>query len=111
MSKAQTDIRSTSYDAATANPYGYQGTIAEALAQIRAERGPVRLYSADVVRRGVRAELLRYLGVELRLIESGPSVEMDENPRYGEPEAQIQARVDGFVDQAFIDHLNNDPRN
>jgi len=26
-------------------------------------------------------------------------------------EAQIQVRVDGFVDQAFIDHLNFDPRN
>jgi len=26
-------------------------------------------------------------------------------------EAQIQARVDGFVDQAFLDYLNNDPRN
>ena len=37
MSKAQTDIRSTSYDALSARPFGYQGTIDEVIAQIRAE--------------------------------------------------------------------------
>jgi hypothetical protein len=104
MSKAQTDIRSTSYDAATANPYGYQGTIADALAHIRVEiRVPVDYRTRD--------ELLRYLGVDRFAESAGPSVEMDENPRYGDDEASIQARVDGLVDQAFIDYLNYDPRN
>lgn len=55
MSKAQTDIRTTSYDAATANLYGYTGTLDDALAQVRAEtQTPAQL-------RG-RAELLEFLG-------------------------------------------------
>jgi hypothetical protein len=43
MSKAQTDIRATSYNAATANPNGYTGTIDDAIAQIRAEPDEVRV--------------------------------------------------------------------
>lgn len=57
MSKAQTDIRTTSYDVATANPVGYIGTIDDALAQIRAEQ------QFPVTNRG-RAELLHFLGVD-----------------------------------------------
>lgn len=50
------DIRSTSYDAATANAVGYTGTIPEALAQIRAE--------PEIGRRGAgRRELLSFLRV------------------------------------------------
>lgn len=56
MSKAQTDIRTTSYDAATAKPFGYQGTIDDVLAQIRAEDDIQPTVKA-------RAELLNFLGV------------------------------------------------
>ncbi len=57
MSKAQTDIRTTSYDVLTANPDGYVGTIEDALAQIRAEEDvpPPPITS--------RWELLNFLGV------------------------------------------------
>src|SRR5271166_903301 len=76
MSKAQTDIRTTSYDAKTANAFGYQGTIEDALAQIRSEPDVEPTTSA-------RAELLMFLGVN-RIPSAGPSVEMDESPRYGD---------------------------
>ena len=80
MSKAQTDIRSTSYDAASANPYGYVGTIDDAIAQIRAapeprwERRP----------RG-RTELRVFLGVPPKhlSVSTGPSVELDQGVWYG----------------------------
>jgi hypothetical protein len=76
MSKAQTDIRTTSYDELTANPDGYQGTIEDVLSDIRAEvnRLPPNLNG--------RAELLHYLGVD-RIASNGPSVEMDADARYG----------------------------
>ena len=76
MSKAQTDIRTTSYDAKTANAFGYQGTIEDALEQIRSEPDIQPTISA-------RAELLMFLGVN-RIPSAGPSVEMDESPRYGD---------------------------
>lgn len=76
MSKAQTDIRTTSYDAATANAFGYQGTIDEVLAQIRMELDVKPTIKA-------RAELLHYLGVD-RIPSAGPNVELDESPRYGD---------------------------
>ncbi len=76
MSKAQTDIRTTSYDAATANAFGYEGTIEDALAQIRMELDVKPTIKA-------RAELLHYLGVD-RIPSAGPSVELDESPRYGD---------------------------
>ena len=75
MSKAQTDIRTTSYDAKTANAFGYQGTIEDALEQIRSEPDVEPTISA-------RAELLMFLGVD-KVPSAGPSVEMDESPRYG----------------------------
>jgi hypothetical protein len=57
MSKAQTDIRTTSYDAATANAVGYNGTIENVLAQIRAE--------AHISPKNAgRAELEHFLGVD-----------------------------------------------
>jgi hypothetical protein len=80
MSKAQTDIRSTSYDAATANAVGYQGTIEDALAQIRTELAPT--YWARPTSQ-VRADLLTYLGVD-KIRSEGPSVELDASPRYGD---------------------------
>lgn len=62
MSKAQTDIRATSYNAATANPRGYIGTLDDALAQVRAEPDEVRTYWPFNVSRE-RHELLGFLGV------------------------------------------------
>jgi hypothetical protein len=60
MSKAQTDIRTTSYDAATANAFGYQGTIEDALWQIAADPDvPAQNHG--------RAELLKFLGVDKAL--------------------------------------------
>ena len=76
MSKAQTDIRTTSYDALTANPDGYQGTIDEVITQIRSN--PYTTYTGP----SARSDLLHYLGVD-RGPSNGPSVEMDEDARYG----------------------------
>lgn len=71
MSKAQTDIRTTSYDADTANAVGYQGTIADALAQVRAERKVLPTIQA-------RQELLKFLGADrdIRLM-SGEQIDND----------------------------------
>src|SRR5271155_3065512 len=79
MSKAQTDIRTTSYDELSARPFGYQGTIDDVIAQIRAEPNvvPPRLNG--------RAELLMFLGAD-KVQGTGPSVEMDEGARYGAEE-------------------------
>src|SRR5271166_6564889 len=76
MSKAQTDIRTTSYDELAARPFGYQGTIDDVLAQIRSEPNVPRN------RLNGRAELLMFLGAD-RVPSAGPSVELDESPRYG----------------------------
>jgi hypothetical protein len=58
MSKAQTDIRTTSYDVLAARPFGYEGTIEDVLAQIRAEPNlQAQMLTA-------RAELLHFLGVD-----------------------------------------------
>jgi hypothetical protein len=62
MSKVQTDIRTTSYDAATANAHGYQGTIEDALAQVRSE-------VAVAPRRNGRQELLGFLRVDRSVTE------------------------------------------
>jgi hypothetical protein len=56
------DVRSTSYDAATANPHGYQGTLDDALAQVRAELNPVATYWPLNMSRS-RHELLGFLGL------------------------------------------------
>jgi hypothetical protein len=96
MSKAQTDIRTTSYDAATANPHGYVGTLEDALTQIRAE-------PATLAKRNGRALLLYYLGAfkaksQLSGVEA-PAAHMDsayifpmnededDSVEYGAPEA------------------------
>jgi len=78
MSKAQTDIRTTSYDEVAARPFGYEGTIDEALAQIQAEDDDYM----DVRGAAARDELLVFLGVN-KIPAAGPSVELDESPRYG----------------------------
>jgi hypothetical protein len=61
------DVRSTSYNAATANSKGYVGTIEDALAQIRAEPDEVRAPRAFDPQTfnlsSERAELLGFLGV------------------------------------------------
>lgn len=77
MSKYQTDIRTSSYDAASARPAGYQGTIYEVLAQLYAEP------DTHAYRVSARAELLSFLRVS-QLPSTGPSVELDEGTRYGD---------------------------
>jgi hypothetical protein len=96
MSKAQTDIRTTSYDARHANPDGYVGTIDDALAQIRDSRDFI------VVGPQARAELLKYLGVD-RIPSAGPSVELDTDPRYGdeEPAFYTLAYAQKYFPQCF----------
>ncbi len=102
MSKAQTDIRATSYNAATANAVGYIGTIDDAIAQIRAEDDEVRApWTLNTSRE--RFELLGFLGVHKRIFSgvqgapgwnvdgdyhhpAAPTVE-DWSVEYGAPEA------------------------
>ena len=60
MSKAQTDIRTTSYDVKAARPFGYQGTVQEVLAQMRAEDDGIEGQAQHV---SARVELLKFLGV------------------------------------------------
>jgi hypothetical protein len=90
MSKAQTDIRTTSYDALSARPFGYQGTIDEVIAQIRAEDNWDSRYFSD--RPTGRSELRVFLGVPPKhlSVSNGPSVELDANPRYGDPDVPKQ---------------------
>jgi hypothetical protein len=85
MSKAQTDIRPTSYDALSANPYGYVGTIEDALAQISTE--PTLKPSPSYGRTELRA-FLRVPPKHLS-VSTGPSVELDQDVRYGAPELGI----------------------
>jgi hypothetical protein len=59
------DVRATSYNAATANPYGYMGTIDDAIAQIKAEPDEARGYWPMNISRQ-RHELLGFLGVHRR---------------------------------------------
>jgi hypothetical protein len=61
-SAALGDIRSTSYDANTANPEGYQGTLDDALEQVRETPEPVAPYWPLNMSHS-RFELLRFLGV------------------------------------------------
>jgi hypothetical protein len=105
MSKAQTDIRATSYNAATANPNGYTGTIDDAIAQIRAEPDEVRAYLPLNASRE-RHELLGFLGVHKRNFSgvqgsagwtvdgdyrypAAPTVE-NWSVEYGAPEAPVE---------------------
>jgi hypothetical protein len=86
MSKAQTDIRTTSYDARYAKPEGYQGTLDEVLAQIRTEPGRPK-YAPSHVRKRMRHELLMFLGVTKQPPQPlGPSTADDQDVRYGAPE-------------------------
>jgi hypothetical protein len=77
MSKAQTDIRTTSYDHNTAKPFGYQGTIEEVQKQIGSELLFLSRYMSG------RDALLEYLGVKPSP-SNGPSVELDQDARYGD---------------------------
>jgi hypothetical protein len=111
MSKAQTDIRATSYNAATANPNGYVGTIDDVIAQIRAEPNEVRVYWPLNMSRE-RHELLGFLGV-IRRSRPMSGVEMevyseddfdheayteDDSVEYGAPEAPVEP---GFYTLAY----------
>ena len=86
------DIRSTSYDAETAQSTPYEGTIDDAIAQIRSERDIVRPYWPLNMSRE-RYELLGFLGVHKAGVY-GPwrnaymaKVE-DDTVEYGVPAAQ-----------------------
>jgi hypothetical protein len=56
------DVRATSYDEATANPDGYQGSLDDALEQVRMELDPIAPYWPLNMSRS-RFELLKFLGV------------------------------------------------
>jgi hypothetical protein len=90
MSKAQTDIRRTSYDARNANPSGYQGTLDDVIAQLRnaPDHGSDPSYT--------RHELIAFLGVNQSLPSAGPSVELDQNVRYGAEDVALGIFAPGF---------------
>lgn len=91
MAKAQTDIRTTSYDVWNARPNGYQGTVDDVLAQLRNEPDTRTHSPADT-----RPELLHYLGVK-KSPSTGPSVELDTDVRYGADEtARLGVNAPGF---------------
>jgi hypothetical protein len=94
MSKAQTDIRTTSYDAFSARPFGYQGTIDEVIAQIRNEpdHGSDPSYS--------RYELISFLGVNESIPSAGPSVELDQDVSYGVEDVTLGVYDPGFYSLA-----------
>lgn len=105
MAKAQTDIRSTSYDIWTANSVGWQGNIEDVLVQMRNEPNIPQTVT-------VRESLLMYLGVD-KIPSAGPSVELDENPRYGdepseEPSFYSLAYALKFFPGSFVhgDHVS-----
>lgn len=109
------DVRSTSYNAATANPNGYVGTIDDAIAQIRAEPDEVRAYWPLNISRE-RHELLGFLGVlkpahrmsgaqalgperaESRCSQCDGSCYEDWTVEYGVPEAPVEP---GFYTLAY----------
>jgi hypothetical protein len=103
------DVRSTSYNAQSANPYGYQGSIDDAIAQIRTEPDEVRAYWPLNISRE-RHELLGFLGVHqkhfsgiqlphadrgLRPLFVTPE---DDSVEYGVPEAPVEP---GFYTLAY----------
>jgi hypothetical protein len=90
MSKAQTDIRTTSYDELAARPNGYQGSIDNVIAQIRGEGGQSKGTGLKA-----RDELLQFLGVKPSP-SAGPSVELDQDVRYGEATSVQEAVDPGF---------------
>jgi hypothetical protein len=100
MSKAQTDIRTTSYDELTANPDGYTGTIDEAIAQIRTSQ--FNFYSGP----SARSELEMFLGVNKVPTGNGPSVEMDQDVRYGfEPSTEPGKYTLAYAQEHFPENF------
>ncbi len=104
MSKAQTDIRATSYNAATANPNGYTGTIDDVIAQIRSEPEEVRTYWPFNTMSRERYELLGFLGILKVAQQYSPwrnrvmaKVE-DDSVAYGAPEQPVEP---GFYTLAY----------
>jgi hypothetical protein len=100
MSKAQTDIRTTSYDALSARPFGYQGTIDEVIAQIRAEDDWDSRYFSD--RPTGRSELRAFLRVPPKhlSVSAGPSVELDQGVSYGAEDVTLGVYDPGFYSLA-----------
>jgi hypothetical protein len=101
MAKAQTDIRTTSFDVRNANGFGYFGTIEDALAQIRAEQD----HGSDPTY--TRYELQSFLGVH-KILSAGPSVELDKDVWYGEPDVTAPKQL-GVNDPGFygLAHANS----
>jgi hypothetical protein len=97
MSKAQTDIRRTSYDAATANPDGYVGTLDDALEQINAELD-IQPFPISA-----RTELLMFLGVN-RPDGTTQKVE-DDNVEYRDPPPPVSLHDQGIGSR--LDALND----
>jgi hypothetical protein len=93
MSKAQTDIRRTSYNAATANPNGYVGTIDDAIAQIRAEPDETLHFGRE------RAELLDFLGVHK------PKSELSGIQKFVPMPASYVDPSDWTFDDGALDHV------
>jgi len=93
MAKAQTDIRTTSYNVFDARPNGYQGTIDDVIAQIRGETdtGSDPTYT--------RYELQTFLGI-LLIPSAGPSVELDQDVSYGAADVTLGVYDPGFYSLA-----------
>jgi len=124
-SKAVNDVRATSFDAASHRPLGYQGTIDEVIAQVRAEPDVARPYWPLNITRE-RHELLGFLGV-LRSQQSmsgrmDPSgykcvadlereerVE-DDSVEYGVPVAWSSGTVTGHSEYSLAYALENFPK-
>jgi hypothetical protein len=99
-SKAQTDIRTTSYDELAARPFGYQGTIDSVIAQIRGEGGG----QSHGTQPRAREELLMFLGINKAPSGNGPSVEMDQDVRYGvEPSTEPNIYTLAYAQKHFPD--------
>jgi hypothetical protein len=95
MSKAQTDIRRTSYDAATVNPNGYVGTLEDALAQINAE---LEIQPFPI---SARTEMLMFLNVPM---QSAADTE-DDSVEYRDPPPPVSLHDQGIG--ARLDALND----
>jgi len=113
-SKAVNDVRATSFDAASHRPSGYQGTIDEVIAQVRAEPDVARPYWPLNISRA-RHELLGFLGVHKAGVY-GPwrnaymaKVE-DDSVEYGVPVAWSSGTVTGHSEYSLAYALENFPK-
>ena len=87
------DIRSSSYDAATANSEGYQGTLDDALEQVRMELDPIAPYWPLNMSRS-RFDLLGFLGVSRpKFTMSGKQMHPDASVMTRDLLARIERRI------------------